>query len=188
MQARRTCYKESHDLSRFFLLSSLITAPSILIIMELNYSDERAFRELTFKWSIAWDTKDMSTFIAIATPQFVGDYSDLPAVGKVFKTSAEGFFKTSFRNEGLGDPRLQTQHLLGLGVFTRISETEARGDWQVRARHVRVLDNGETYEWDSSSFVEFTYLNVEGEWKLGGIRPHTVVANTGQPNEVIGVF
>lgn len=83
---------------------------------------------------------------------------------------------------------VQTQHLLGLGVFTRVGETEARGDWQVRARHVRVVDNGATYEWDSSSFVEFTYLKVEGEWKLGGIRPHTVVANTGKPEEVIGQF
>ncbi|KAI1070556.1 hypothetical protein LB507_006658 [Fusarium sp. FIESC RH6] len=156
--------------------------------MDLTYNDEQNFRELTFKWSIAWDKKDMSTFLAITTPEFLGDYSDLPAVGKVFKTSPEGFVKNSFRNEGLGDPRLQTQHLLGLGVFTRVGEIEARGDWQVRARHVRVLDNGATYEWDSSSFVEFTYLKVEGEWKLGGIRPHTVVANTGKPEEVIGQF
>ena len=83
---------------------------------------------------------------------------------------------------------VQTQHLLGAAVFTRRSETEAKGDWQVRARHVRVFDNGETREWDSSGFVEFTYVKVEGEWKLGGVRPHTVVAATGKPEDVIGQF
>ena len=83
---------------------------------------------------------------------------------------------------------VQTQHLLGAAVFTQISETEARGDWQVRARHVRVFDNSETREWDSSGFVEFTYMKLEGEWKLGGVRPHTVVAATGRPEDVIGQF
>jgi len=83
---------------------------------------------------------------------------------------------------------VQTQHLFGAAVFALISETEARGDWQVRARHVRVFDNSETREWDSSGFVEFTYVKVEGEWKLGGVRPHTVVAETGHADEVIGRF
>ena len=47
----------------------------------------------------------MSTFLAISIHQFVGDYSDLPPVSKVFNTTAEEYFKQCFRNEALGDPR-----------------------------------------------------------------------------------
>ena len=29
----------------------------IVVMMELTYSDERAFRELAFKWALAWEKK-----------------------------------------------------------------------------------------------------------------------------------
>jgi hypothetical protein len=85
-------------------------------------------------------------------------------------------------------PIVKTQHLLGSAVFTRIHETEGRGNWQVRARHIRQLSNGGAPEWDSSAFVEFIYLKIDGKWKLGGLRPHTVVATSGHPAAVVGQF
>jgi hypothetical protein len=81
-----------------------------------------------------------------------------------------------------------TQHLLGASTFESSSEAEVKGNWQVRARHVRTLSNGTVTQWDSSAFVEFLYHKVSGVWKIVGIRPHTVVAETGRPEDVIGQF
>lgn len=82
---------------------------------------------------------------------------------------------------------VETQHLLGAVLFTRTNATVAKGDWQVRARHVRDFHNGTVNVWDSSAFVEFSYEKMD-TWKIGGIRPHTVVATTGRPEKVIGSF
>ncbi|KZL63865.1 scytalone dehydratase, partial [Colletotrichum incanum] len=71
-----------------------------------TWADEQAFRKLSFKWSIAWDRKDISTWLEIATPEIIADYTDYPAVGVLRQGDSEEFFKSSFSNTGLGDPRL----------------------------------------------------------------------------------
>jgi hypothetical protein len=73
-------------------------------------------------------------------------------------------------------------------MFTRVSETEIKGNWQVYARHVRKLSDGKEAEWNSSSFAEFLYVLEDGDWKLGSLRPHTVVCATGRHNDVVGQF
>ena len=83
---------------------------------------------------------------------------------------------------------VQTQHLLGDVLFTRTNATVAKGDWQVRARHVRDFHNGTVNVWDSSAFVEFSYEGMNDTWKISGIRPHTVVATTGRPEQVVDSF
>lgn len=153
-----------------------------------SFEEEQVFRDLTFKWSTAWDCKDESLFLEIAAPEILIDYRDFPAVNEVRNTKPEDFFKHAFQQTRLGDKRLKTQHLLGLGVFTRVHENEAKGNWQVRARHLRELPDGKVVEWDSSSFVEFRYVRIDGDWKLGGLRPHTIVAETGSHNDVVGLF
>jgi hypothetical protein len=83
---------------------------------------------------------------------------------------------------------VQTQHLLGAAAFKKLSDTEATGDWQARARHVRHFPDGRTAEWDSSAYVEIRYVMINGVWKIGGLRPHSVIATTGHPQDVIGHF
>ncbi|GAB7364404.1 hypothetical protein MBLNU230_g4947t1 [Neophaeotheca triangularis] len=165
-----------------------IGAPNGTALDYYSLADERAFRGLTYKWTIAWDRKDLATWLSITAPQVVADYSDYPAVGTFITASPGQIFNGSFTVTGLGDERLGTQHLLGASLFTRTNSTQAKGDWQVRARHVRTLANGTEAQWDSSSSVEFLYQIVEGAWKIGGIRPHTVTATTGRPEDVIGQF
>ncbi|CRK11175.1 hypothetical protein BN1723_009309 [Verticillium longisporum] len=138
--------------------------------LEYSLADERSFHELSYKWSIAWDRKDKSTWLAITAPQVVADYADYPAVGTVTIASPDDIFTHSFTVTGLGDKRLGTQHFLGASFFTRTNATEHAA------------------QWDSSAFVEFLYVVVDGHWKIGGIRPHTVVATTGRPEDIIGSF
>ncbi|KAJ5277489.1 hypothetical protein N7534_008332 [Penicillium rubens] len=156
--------------------------------MDYTIADERKFRELAYKWAMAWDKKDKDAFISIATSRIIADYTDYPAVGVVKHCPPDDFVNFAFREDRLGDPRLQTQHFLGSVAFTRVNDTEAIGNWQVRARHVRKFPDGKTAEWDSSAYIELCYVLTGGEWKLGGLRPHTVLATTGSHQEVIGQF
>jgi hypothetical protein len=53
---------------------------------------------------------------------------------------------------------------------------------------VRKFADGNVKEWDSSSFVEFTFVKAEGgEWKLAGLRPHGILAAIGKHNDVVGM-
>jgi hypothetical protein len=73
--------------------------------LSLTYEDERAMREIAFKWSIAWDKKDLQTFLSIAASEFTPDYSDFAAVNtKPQACAPEQFFTGAFRREGLGHP------------------------------------------------------------------------------------
>ncbi|CDM32558.1 Scytalone dehydratase [Penicillium roqueforti FM164] len=173
--------------------------------MDYTIADERKFRELAYKWAMAWDKKDKDAFISIATSRIIADYTDYPAVGVVKHCPPDDFVNFAFREDRLGDPRcklsprgnslfllmyleVQTQHFLGSVAFTRVNDTEAIGNWQVRARHVRKFPDGKTAEWDSSAYLELCYVLTGGEWKIGGLRPHTVLATTGSHQEVIGQF
>ncbi|KAG8352341.1 hypothetical protein FVEN_g9483 [Fusarium venenatum] len=153
-----------------------------------TWEDEQAFRAISFKWSTAWDMKDRDLFCSITTAEITVDYSDYPAVPLDRLTlTPDNFFAFAFKKTSLGDPNLQTQHLLGLGIYTYVNDAEAKGNYQVRARHVRRFSNGKDVEWDSSCYVEHVYTKVDGTWKLKGIRPHTVIATTGAPEDVVGV-
>ncbi|KAH7071145.1 hypothetical protein BKA63DRAFT_67655 [Paraphoma chrysanthemicola] len=153
-----------------------------------SFEDERTFRDISFKWSVAWDKKDISTFLAIAAPEIVADYTELLADGTLTRAEPEAWFKRAFQHDQIGHPDLKTQHLLGACMFTRISDTEARGDWQARAFHRRKYKDGHEAQWDVSSFVEHTYLKVDGVWKFGGWRPHTISATVGNFDDVIGLL
>jgi hypothetical protein len=52
---------------------------------------------------------------------------------------------------------------------------------------VREFADGHVGDWDNSSFLEFTYIQVEGrEWKLKGWRPHGGLAKIGKHDDIIG--
>ncbi|KAH7201483.1 hypothetical protein DER44DRAFT_670682 [Fusarium oxysporum] len=152
-------------------------------LLEYSISDERKFRDLSYRWTHAWDQKILdasyasATWLAITAPEVIANYTDYPAVGTLTISSPASIFDHSFDDRGLGDKRCKLAAL----------KSEAKGDWQVRARHVREV-NGEERQWDSSAYVEFTYSLIDGDWKISGLRPHTVVATTGRPEDVIGLF
>lgn len=84
-----------------------------------------------------------------------------------------------------GLPLVKTQHLLGAAMFTRIDESRASGDWQIRANHVKKHKDGRLSIWDSSAYVELTYVIVDGEWKLYAWKPHSVSSEIGSHEETI---
>jgi hypothetical protein len=70
-------------------------------------------------------------------------------------------------------------------MFTRIDESKASGDWQTRANHVKKHGDGHLSIWDTSAYVEFTYVVVDGEWKLYGWKPYVVCSEIGSYKETI---
>ncbi|KAF2023010.1 hypothetical protein EK21DRAFT_81774, partial [Setomelanomma holmii] len=125
------------------------------------------------------EAKNSPIFLSMAAPEIVADYSGFPAVGRITRTDPETWFKAAFGEGKLGNPDDHT--------FTRTSETEAKDTWQVRAIHTRTLNNCEFNQWDSSGFLEQTYLKIDGVWKFGGCRPYEELAEMVRHDHVIGV-
>jgi hypothetical protein len=90
---------------------------------EFIRTHEPAFRELAYKWAMSWDrkvcvwshnvssstliipVKDGQLFSEVAAPRVIADYTAYPAVGIFNHFTPEEYFKYSFAQERLGDPR-----------------------------------------------------------------------------------
>ncbi|KXS12439.1 hypothetical protein M427DRAFT_80007, partial [Gonapodya prolifera JEL478] len=69
--------------------------------------------------------------------------------------------------------------------FTRTGESEAKGDWQIRACHEKKMKDGTVSVWDSMAHVEHTYVKAGNQWKLQRWRPHTFLGDIGSWAETI---
>ena len=87
----------------------------------------------------------------------------------------------------LGDPDLDTQHLIGACKLRKVHDDEIEGKWQIRAAHQRYRNQDKVYPGidniaktkngdravlltgHSHAITTLTYRLVEGEWKWGGI-------------------
>ena len=77
----------------------------------------------------------------------------------------------------LGDPHVQTQHLLGGVRFERkVGKDEVVGYWQIRAAHQRYLgerkDGGVECVGHGHGMVELTYRKEGAAWKIAGVKPY----------------
>lgn len=71
----------------------------------------------------------------------------------------------------LGDPNIDSQHLLGLSRWEKISETEIVSHHQSRAAHIRWNEGRETIaaKGHGHGRVTTTYKLIGDEWKWAGI-------------------
>jgi scytalone dehydratase len=75
----------------------------------------------------------------------------------------------------LGDPLLQTQHLLGMSKWEKITDDYIVGHHQLRAAHLRYADESRAVEemrGHSHATNEHYYRKVDGEWKFAGLKPY----------------
>jgi scytalone dehydratase len=72
----------------------------------------------------------------------------------------------------LGDPNIDSQHMLGLSKWERISDTEIISHHQSRAAHMRWNQGRKTIaaKGHGHGLVVTTYKKVDGEWKWAGIK------------------
>lgn len=76
----------------------------------------------------------------------------------------------------LGNPLVSTQHLLGGAKFQRISESEIRGWFQLRAAHQR--HGGEDKQVAEAQghghgITQLTFKRHGQDWQLAGLNPRT---------------
>ena len=74
----------------------------------------------------------------------------------------------------LGNPLLNTQHLIGASKWSVISDDEIVGVHQIRATHRRFADDERKVvaaEWQGHSTITMRYALIGGEWKLNYLFP-----------------
>ena len=128
--------------------------------------------------------KDEQRLRASLAPQVIVDYSGVvPEWGRK-PYSAADFVAEWLSPKHLGLKPLATQHLLGMHYFKSVSPDEIVVEWQVIASHGRRAA-GEDFahpmcrieaQSNHRSFVEHTFLKVEGQWRIGVIKPSILYA------------
>ena len=74
----------------------------------------------------------------------------------------------------VGDPLVHTQHFLGGSKFVKVSDTEAYGDFQLRAAHQRYTGpDKQTVEakGHGHAVIRHHYKLADDGWKLIGYKP-----------------
>jgi scytalone dehydratase len=74
----------------------------------------------------------------------------------------------------LGDPLLQTQHLIGMSRWDKIADDYIVGHHQLRAANMRYADASRTVQKMSGhahATNEHYYRKVDGQWKFAGLKP-----------------
>ncbi|MCJ1283721.1 hypothetical protein MMC26_003052 [Xylographa opegraphella] len=138
---------------------------------ELTFKEYLACQELTFEWAESYDSKDWTRLASILAPTIkvnyasVNDFKDeaLPASSFVAMMSDPKF---------LGDPLIDTQHLMGGSKYRKLSSTHIEAQHQIRAAHQRykTLEKKEVeVKGHGYAMITLTYRQVEGVWKWGGI-------------------
>ncbi|MCJ1371117.1 hypothetical protein MMC20_002332 [Loxospora ochrophaea] len=112
---------------------------------ELTFQEYLAVRELDFEWAESYDSKDWSRLASILAPTLSINYakvtntlsSSLPAASFLAMMSSPLF---------LGDPLVDSQHMLGAAKYRKVPPSLKGGDevimgtHQSRAAHVRWKD------------------------------------------------
>ncbi|KAG8631313.1 hypothetical protein KVT40_000453 [Elsinoe batatas] len=155
-----------------------------------NYTneDEKAWRQLSFSWATAYNTKNWSLLDSIAAPQVQILVSEV-SQKRGDRTWPKSEYIAHFSSKPmLGDERLQSQHLLGAVVFDANGDDSAVGHWQLQTGLYRTLADGSVREWTVALYVDHLYERIQDTWKFAGFRPHTKLWERGEMYDVMGVF
>jgi scytalone dehydratase len=105
--------------------------------------------------------------------------------------TAEAFIDEWLGPNHLGVQAVATHHLLGIPYFKHVTGEEIVVEYQQMASHARRIE-GEDFTHpmckigavsDGRSWMEHTYVKVEGQWRIAVIKP-TIHYRTGSLQEV----
>jgi scytalone dehydratase len=74
----------------------------------------------------------------------------------------------------VGDPLVDTQHFIGASKYEVITNDHVIGKHQLRAAHQRYTGPDKTSveaKGHCHALMQHTYVKIEGEWKLAGLKP-----------------
>ncbi|GES64664.1 scytalone dehydratase [Aspergillus terreus] len=143
--------------------------------MDPSVGSELAYilKEITFEWADSYDAKDWDRLRKILAPTLRVDYSEV--TGESLKVVSRDEFVDIVSSENfVGDPLVDTQHLVGASRFTRASEDEVQGFHQIRAAHQRYTSPDKTQveaKGHGHALIRHDYKRMDGKWLLAGLRP-----------------
>ncbi|KPI41985.1 putative scytalone dehydratase [Cyphellophora attinorum] len=136
-------------------------------------ADAFEVQALTFEWAMSYDTKDWNRLKAILAPKLNIDYTDVD--GTTFDNiPPEKWIEHCSNPRFLGGNRMSTQHFIGAAKYVQLTPNEIQADYQIRAAHVRWMDDARTVEGPKGhghGLMRQNYIKIDGAWRLAGWRP-----------------
>ena len=132
-------------------------------------ADVQACEATIFDWAEAADTKNFAQFQKVFAPRLDYDYTSLGA------TAAKDTPKTELIDWATGilkNPKMKTQHLIGVSKWELISDTEIVGHHQISAAHYLYHDEACKdlhMVGVGRATNDYTYKKIDGEWLIAGL-------------------
>ncbi|RAK74425.1 Scytalone dehydratase [Aspergillus fijiensis CBS 313.89] len=137
------------------------------------------FEEITscqralFEWADSYDTKDWERLRASVAPTLRIDYRSF--LNKLWDAMPrDEFIRMASDPRFLGNPRLRTQHLVGLSAWEKTADDAIVGRHQLRVAHQRYTDETlaeVAVKGHAHGTATMWYARVEGEWRFAGVCP-----------------
>ncbi|KAF2132460.1 NTF2-like protein [Dothidotthia symphoricarpi CBS 119687] len=126
--------------------------------------------ELAFEWARSYDEKDWDRLARMLAPTVSVNYSGVNN-SKSDDMPAASFVEMMRDPLFLGDKHIDSQHMLALSKWEKISNTEIVSQHQSRAAHMRWNEGRETIaaKGHGHGLVKMFYKKINGEWRWGGI-------------------
>ncbi|KAI0469981.1 putative scytalone dehydratase [Xylariaceae sp. FL0804] len=138
-----------------------------------NPQDVLQCQAMLYEWAESYDTKDAERLVKCVAPTVRIDYTHV--MNKLWEAMpTDDFVKMAFDAEFLGNPRLKTQHLIGMASWEQTGEGEMTSYQQMRVAHQRYKDDALT-EVDAKMHAHGRcttwYRKCDGVWKWAGMMP-----------------
>ncbi|KAE8344381.1 hypothetical protein BDV24DRAFT_160523 [Aspergillus arachidicola] len=129
-----------------------------------------ACQNLLYNWADYIDTKAWTSMSAIFAPSIDVDYS---AMGQLKATAVQPslYIRQISNPRQLGNPSIQTHHLIGACKWTRYSESHARVIFQILAAHRRATQGDDAAVLATGHGANtMDFVRVDGEWKISALK------------------
>ncbi|KAF3036168.1 hypothetical protein E8E12_003883 [Didymella heteroderae] len=156
---------------------------------DITFEEYLACTHISQQWANSYDTKDWSLLSSIITPSLHINYTSVMGPSHLFPSMSSSSYVTMMSSPStLGHPLVATQHFLSTPSFTRTSEDEITGTYQLRAHHVRFSsdDQGDIDGYAKGrgrkvlavatgyAVIQHFYRRTGEGWKLSGLRPEVL--------------
>ncbi|KAF2848067.1 NTF2-like protein [Plenodomus tracheiphilus IPT5] len=144
-------------------------------------ADQSACSDISFAWTISYDTKNWTKLASIVAPVLHVDLTGVLGPGFDFPAQpAAEYIATVNAPDRLGNPLVATQHLLGASTWSRPASNSITATYQFRGQHLRFSGNVEGNRTNVPLATAVMYGTVDhyfvkkyNVWKLSGLKPTT---------------
>ncbi|CAK7204888.1 hypothetical protein SEUCBS139899_007650 [Sporothrix eucalyptigena] len=156
----------------------------------LEFRDYLAIVQTARTFADGYDQKDAERLRAVLGPVIEVDYRLITETIPIRTYTPDEFIAEFLSPKLLGNEKLLTQHFLGQCYIKSASRDEIVVVWQQNAGHGRWIEDSDPLRKqvdktnDGKSYMQQRFTNLEGRWKITGLRP-SLLYEIGNFNEVV---